>query len=142
MIQLPEWNPVHWSNAPQQYIDLIDSKSYSKEKDLQTLSLSVLPLIVRQAFIGWKNYFIEGPEINRLSPTYGQVKDFLDKHIHYARNYWRNISEVYNQKVAGLSYLSGFVEGNFIPDSNIPSEQLAPFLKIALFNAEQSEHNR
>lgn len=136
--QLPEWNPLNWPKAPQEYAKLVSSKSYSELKDLQALPQSTLPLVVRQSFLGWKNYFMEGPQINALQPTFGQVKDFLDKHDHYARNYWRNIAEINGQKVAGLNYLSGFVEGTFIPDALVPKEQLTPFLKVALYNEQQA----
>lgn len=136
--QLPEWNPKNWPKAPQDYVKMVNSKSYSQLKDLQTLPPSTLPLIVRQAFLGWKNYFMEGPQINALQPTFGQVKEFLNAHAHYARNYWRNIAEVNDQKVAGLDYLSGFIHGTFIPDAIIPKEQLAPFLKVALYNEQQA----
>jgi len=136
--QLPEWNPTNWPKAPQEYIQLIDSQSYGKLTDLQVLPESTLPLIIRQAFLGWKNYYMEGAQINALRPTFGKLKSFLEKHAHYARNYWRNISTINGQKVAGLDYLSGFVQGTFIPDALVPSEQLTPFLKIALFNAEQA----
>lgn len=140
--QLSEWNPINWPTAPEEYVQLVNSKSYNQLKDLQTLPQTTLPLIVRQAFLGWKNYFMEGPQINALEPTFGQVKDFLTKYNHYARNYWRNIAEVNGQKVAGLDYLSGFVEGTFIPDANVPKEQLTPFLKVALYNEQQAAKNQ
>lgn len=140
--QLPEWQPVNWKNAPKDYVQLIDSKSYSKIENLQTLSESTLPLIVRQAFLGWKNYFIEGPRINELQPTFAQVTAFLEKHPNYARNYWRNIDVIHSQKVAGLDYLHDLLNGTFIPDATFPAEQLAPFLKVGLFNAEQAQKNQ
>lgn len=139
--QLPEWNPSNWPKAPQDYIQLID-KGYADMSDLQSLPQSALPLIVRQAFLGWKNYFLEGPNINDLEPTFEQVRKFLDKHAHYARNYWRNISEINGQKVAGLDYLSGFVQGTMIPDAIVPKEQLTPFLKIALYNEQEFAKNQ
>lgn len=140
--QLSEWNPKNWLAAPESYRQLVSSQDYLKVENLQTLSLDILPLNVRQAFLGWKNYFKEGEQINKLEPTFGQVKAFLEKHAHYARNFWRNISEINGQKIAGLEYLSGFVEGTFIPDAHIPQEQLSPFLKVALYNAEQASKNQ
>lgn len=139
--QLPEWLPVNWKNAPQEYIQLIDSKSYSKIDNLQTLPESALPLIVRQAFLGWKNYFLEGPRINEIQPTFAQIEAFLKQHPHYARNYWRNIQTINEQEVAGSNYLYGLTYGTFIPDAIVPADQLAPFLKVGLFNAEQAEQN-
>lgn len=141
LAQLPEWNPSNWPKAPQDYVQLID-KGYADMSDLQSLPQSALPLIVRQAFLGWKNYFLEGPKINDLEPTFEQVRKFLDKHAHYARNYWRNISEINGQKVAGLDYLSGFVQGTMIPDAIVPKEQLTPFLKIALYNEQEFAKNQ
>lgn len=140
--QLPEWNPSNWPKAPHDYVQLIETKGYGDLKDLQTLSQSTLPPIVRQAFLGWKNYYIEGAQINDLQPTFEQVSKFLDKHAHYARNYWRNISEINDQKVAGLDYLSGFVQGTMIPDAIVPKEQLTPFLKIAIFNEQKMAKNQ
>jgi hypothetical protein len=140
--QLPEWKPANWVNAPVEYTQMIDSRIYATTKDLQTLTDSALPLIVRQAFQGWKNYFMEGPQINELQPTFAQVKIFLEHHPHYARNYWRNIQEVNGQQVAGSNYLYDFLIGKFIPDAIFPKEQLAPFLKVAIYNAEQAKQNR
>jgi hypothetical protein len=140
--QLPEWKPENWPQAPQDYVQLVETKAYTSIKNLQTLSLSVLPFIVRQAFLGWKNYFIEGPAINAVEPTFAQLKDFLQKYPHYGRSYWRNIQEINHQKVAGLDYLSGFVNGTFIPDAIVPPEQMAPFLKVAFYNAQQAAKNQ
>jgi len=140
--QLPEWDPMNWPKAPQDYVQLVDTKSYSQLEDLQTLPLASLPMIVREAFLGWKNYYMEGPQINEQQPTFAQVKAFLEKHPHYARNYWRNISEVNKQKIAGADYLIGFIGGTFIPDATVPKDQLASFLKVAIYNAEQAEKNK
>lgn len=133
--QLPEWKPENWTKAPEDYAQFIHSKSYLKVSDLLTLPNSTLPLIVRQSFIGWKNYFIEGAQINELKPTYSQIKTFLVSYPNYARNYWRNIQEINHQKVAGLEYLKGFTEGAFIPDANVPKDELSSFLKVALYNS-------
>lgn len=135
LAQLPEWMPDNWTKAPSEYVQLIHSKSYSQVADLQTLPASTLPLIVRQSFVGWKNYFVEGAQINDLNPTFGQIKTFLETHPNYARNYWRNIEEINHQKVAGLEYLDGFINGTFIPDEKVPKEQLTPFLKVAFYNS-------
>lgn len=139
--QLPEWQPKNWVKAPKEYIQLISSKSYAKIEDLQTLPASTLPLIVRQAFLGWKNYFIEGARINEIQPTYAQITAFLEKYPHYARNLWRNIETINDQTVAGPHYLSGLLDKSFIPGALFPAAELAPFLKVALFNAEQALQN-
>jgi hypothetical protein len=139
--QLPEWQPNNWKKAPPEYAQLINSKEYSKLDNLQTLPESRLPLIVRQAFQGWKNYFLEGPRINEVQPTFAQIKTFLEQHPNYARNFWRNIETIADQKVAGPDYLYALLNGTFIPDAAVPKDQLAPFLKVALFNAEQAQQN-
>lgn len=140
--QLPEWQPKNWKDAPGDYAKLIETKKYAGIDNLGMLPETEFPLIVKQAFIGWKNYFKEGPKINELHPTFGQVKAFLEKHPTYARPYWRNIDVVATQQIAGLDYLLGFLNGKFEPDAVIPNDQLAPFLKVALFNAEQAQQNR
>ena len=124
--QLPEWSPINWPTAPQAYVQLIDSKSYHQIEDLQTLPSSVLPMMVRQAFIGWKNYFMEGPQINDLEPTFAQMKEFLDKHSHYARNYWRNIEE---------SQTPRYLKSPLKPiDSIVAVDEISAFLRVALYN--------
>lgn len=137
LVQLPEWQPKHWKQAPSQYLQWIESSAYLNAQDLQTLPESILPLQVRQAFQGWKNYFKEGPAINELSPTYLQLDAFLQAHPHYARNYWRNIREIVGHEVAGFSYLKNLSEQNQL-EWIVPKEQLASFLKVAVFNAEQA----
>lgn len=139
--QVPEWSPNNWKEAPEGYVKLIVTKGYEDIKDLQTLPETTLPIIVRQSFIGWKNYFKEGPAINQLMPTFKQVEDFLEKHPHYARNYWRNITEVLGYEVAGSKYLIGLL-GVVKPDESVPVEQLAPFLKVALYNAQQAKEEK
>lgn len=134
--QLAEWQPKNWKNAPGRYAELIESKKYSTLENLQTLDEAELPIVVRQAFIGWKNYFKDGEMINELHPTIGQVQAFLEKHPTYGRPYWRNIDQAGNQHVAGLDYLLVLLKGPLAPDAVIPNDQLAPFLKVALFNAE------
>lgn len=140
--QLPEWRPDRWKKAPDEYVQLVSSKKYQQIDNLQILPESTLPLIVRQVFIGWKNYFLEGEQINDLKPTFAEVKTFLEAHPNYARNYWRNIQKINDQPVAGLEYLNGFVSGTFIPDATVPKEQLTPFLKVALYNAEQAKKGK
>lgn len=131
-----EWSPQYWKKAPADYVQLIDSGSYRTIENLQ----KVLPLDVRRAFQGWKNYFKEGPAINEMAPTYSQVTEFLKKHPSYARNYWRNIQEVEGREVAGEHYLFN-LKAAVNDDDKIPKEQLAPFLKVALYNSEQASKN-
>jgi hypothetical protein len=137
--QMEEWQPRNWKQAPELYVQLVTSKDYEKISDLQTLPDTRLPLIVRQAFWGWKNYFKEGMQINNITPTFSQVQSFLEKHPTYQRSYWRNIQEVAGQEVAGPQYLAAFINGTFSSEEKMPADQLAPFLKVALFNAEQAQ---
>lgn len=137
--QVPEWRPQYWKNAPYEYVNWVRQLKADQGNNLQELPDSILPLIVRQAFQGWKNYFKEGAQINALTPTFGEVKYFLAHHPTYARNYWRNIEEIAGQKIAGPSYLQVFLSETQQVDEPIPSDQLASFLKVALFNAQQAE---
>ncbi len=116
--------------SPEGYVKLIGSRDYIKIENLQTLQENVLPLVVRQAFLGWKNYFIEGSKINDLKPTFSQIQEFLNQYPHYARQYWRNIQEANQQKVAGLSYLNAFVYKTFIPDAVVPKKSYPPLLGL------------
>ncbi len=134
---LPEWQPKNWPEAPKGYVKFVESLNVEEAEDLQLLPESTLPVLVKQAFQGWKNYFKEGPQINALEPTFQQVKDFLKLHPTYARNYWRNIGQVAGLQIAGPHYLYGFLEENESLDAKVPSDQLTPFLKVALFNVEQ-----
>lgn len=136
--QLPEWQPDNWKKAPKSYQELVDSNKYLTMDNLQTLSESELPLIVRQAFLGWKNYYMEGPNINEVRPTINLVQLFLGKHPTYARSYWRNIDKIRDVPVAGKNYLLALLQGAS-PDSVIPNDQLSSFLKVAYFNEEQAQ---
>jgi hypothetical protein len=140
--QLPEWQPSNWEKAPSAYTNMIATKRYSEIENLQTLSQDELPLSVRQAFEGWKNYYHEGTEINNLKPTFAQVVTFLEKHPSYGRSYWRNIGVVEGHKIAGHDYLHPFMERYFDLDAVIPNDELAPFLKVALYNQEQADQGR
>ncbi len=141
--KIPEWEPENWKKAPVDYVQLVNSKHYLEIKDLQTLPLPTLPLDVRLAFQGWKNYFYEGSEINQINPTFSEVEKFLVEYPHYSRNYWRNIEYVHGHKVAGPEYLKTLLnKGSIVPEEKFPAEELAPFLKMALFNAEQTRRGR
>lgn len=125
-----EWQPKNWPEAPEAFKTFVESLSKVKTlQDLNTLSEIELPLDVRQAFQGWKNYFKEGSAINDLKPTLKEVADFLEKSPHYARNFWRNIEEKnYPQ------YLLEVTLGHYAKKEAIKSDELAPFLRVALYN--------
>lgn len=125
-----EWKPAFWTQAPKGYIQLIQTLSNpTTTQNLNELPESSLPMDVRKAFQGWKNYFKEGDEINKLKPTYLQVTDFLKTHPHYARNYWRNI-------VRGTTpnYLLSFLKNKDKGDVEMPQNEITPFLRVAIFN--------
>ena len=123
-----EWKPLNWKQAPNGYVELIDHL-YGKNsfQDLAELPLETLPMQVRQAFQGWKNFFTEGEAINALTPSYREVRAFLKKHPHYARNYWRNIVEASVPDY--LRFSSAHSD-----DTIVPRSELANFLQVALFN--------
>lgn len=130
--EAPEWTAQFWPDAPTQYVQLISGLDAVKVSDMQLLPEAELPLVVRQAFIGWKNYFQEGSAINQLVPTFSQVDALIKTNPHYARNYWRNILID-----AVPKYLQDYTNGGYSPDANVPADQLASFLKVALYNNAQ-----
>lgn len=127
--QVPEWQPTYWPQASQEFIHMIEELSSSHVDDLATLPISVLPKSVRMAFQGWKNYFKEGEAINQVKPTLSEMRKFLSKYPHYARNYWRNIVEHSNP-----DYLKVLSSGNEGGNTIIPATEMASFLKVAIYN--------
>jgi hypothetical protein len=124
-----EWQPRYWPDAPKGYISFIQSLPQIEESNLQNLTLTTLPKNVRMAFQGWKNFFKEGKEINSLKVTYAEIAGFLKKYPHYARNYWMNVID--------HSYLKSIASANSKSDYFFPVEELAPFLKAALYNEQK-----
>lgn len=125
-----EWKPINWKNAPVGYKSLVDQLfKKSEQQDINLLPDTELPVQVRQAFQGWKNYIKEGKEIDATRPTYAQVREFLKGHPHYTRNYWENI--VVN---SSPDYLKNINNSNVKEDAEIPKIELSPFLHVALFN--------
>jgi len=124
-----EWYPVNWLEASQEYISLVDHLSSLQTEDLSTLSLQAMPMEVRMAFQGWKNYFLDGEAINRLQPTYQQIQKFLVGHPHYARNYWRNIVARHTP-----DFLKGLSSGLLNADALVPVDELDSFLKVVIYN--------
>ncbi len=125
-----EWLPKYWPQAPKRYIELIEELPKNGELgDLNILPESTLPREVKQAFQGWKNYFKEGVAINQYRPTYQDVQLFVKKYPNYTRNFWRNIVEKTTPQ-----YLSLLSTGDFQIGDEVPLEELAPFLRVALYN--------
>lgn len=129
-----EWKPQFWAEAPEEYVKLVSSLPERQgQEHLDTQTMNTLPLIVRQAFQGWRNYFKEGKEINAFRPTYRQLREFLISDPHYARNYWRNIVMETTPK-----YLISLLNKSFINEEEVPSQELTAFLKAAFYNYYQS----
>lgn len=128
-----EWQPQYWPQAPGDYVALVKDLKSLKEDNLDSLPATTLPLAVKKAFIGWKNYILEGEAINLTQPTFGDMQEFLKLYPNYARNFWRNI-----QGGSDSHYLKILGSGQFDPKAVIPKEELAGFLKVAYFNYKQS----
>jgi len=122
-----EWHPRYWFGAPKGYIDLVANLKNQKEDDLSKLSQDSLPMDVKIAFQGWKNYFLDGEAVNNLKPNYKQIKAFLSTHPHYARNYWKNIVE---------DHTPNYLKSVGTQDSNdpVPQDELISFLRLAYYN--------
>ena len=130
---VPEWTPRYWPAAPERYTQLTSRLPEMGDSDLASLSLEELPQDVRMAFQGWKNFFIEGEQIEKVHPTIQQMQAFLLKEPHFARNYWRNI--VADTAPNYLKELLNSKEEN----KELESDQLAPFLKVAFYNYIKAE---
>jgi len=130
LTQNPEWLPENWKAAPADYAGMVRSLDSVPSQDLRT----ALPLDVRMAFQGWRNFVSEGEFINAHVITFGELKEFLGKSPHYARNYWINIL-----RKDYPDYLKTYTSGTFKDSDSVPSKELAPFLKVALFNMLQAD---
>lgn len=131
---VPEWAPQNWADAPLGYIQLVESLSHNSVADLQEISEDFFPMIVRQSFQGWKNYYKEGESINRVKASYGEMKMFLEQFPYYGRSYWKNILEETTPK-----YLHTVSDDHRDPQAIIPSFELSSFLKVAFFNFQQAK---
>lgn len=122
---LEEWQPKNWPMAPKEYVKLIEGLEYFKNTHLE----SELPFDVKQAFYGWKNYFKEGEVINAFNPTFWEMETFLKAYPNYARNFWQNIV-----RESHPNYLLSFSRGGYDKTANIPQNEIAPFLRVAIYN--------
>ena len=125
-----EWTPKYWPDAPEGYVNLVKRLKKQKLDDLGTLPETILPLAVKKAFQGWKNYFREGDLIKQLRPTYGEMETFLQSYPQYARNHWRN---------SFTDYLRGLLQEDFDSDRAILQHELTPFLGVAFYNYQRSK---
>jgi len=123
-----EWQPRYWPEAPKPYVALVqDLAKNASVQDLNEQSEDILPILVRQSFQGWKNYFKEGDAINSINPTYAEMQQFIKEKPHYARNYWRNIVEVQYPM-----YLKSIKQQK--QNDIMPRNEIAPFLRVAYYN--------
>lgn len=129
-----EWDPAYWPEAPAEYIALVKDLPKIETGNLNDLPESKLPRVVKKAFVGWKNYTMEGDTIDHVRPTYEELQQFLMIYPHYARNFWRNI-----QGGSTSKYLAAFLTGEFNPKDVVPDNELAAFLKVAFYNYKTSE---
>lgn len=146
--QIEEWDPKNWPAAPEGYVQIISMISsnnlpseiagtHINPDDLQTLPKSSLPIEVRMAFQGWKNYFKEGELINSLKPDFLLLDGFLTAHSGYARHYWRNIVEDKYPR-----YLLTMSSGDYDRLALVPMQEITPMLKVALFNFSQAKQGK
>lgn len=135
-----EWKPRNWPAAPKEYADFLNGfPTVTNVENLQNLTVKQLPLEVRMAFQGWKNYFKEGDAILALNPTYEQVSRFLESSSKFNRNYWRNLISHVKPK-----YLEAFLNQDVADKGRdiVPKDQLADFMKVALYNYIQSQRGK
>lgn len=125
--QNSEWLPENWPGNTADYSVLVAGLLKHGEADLSALSLEELPFEVKLAFQGWKNYFKEWEEIKEVRPRRVELAQFVQKHPHYGRSYWRNILPDYLRDMV-------FRENSPSDKSLVGEEQLTDFLRIALYN--------
>lgn len=123
------WQPENWPDAPAAYKDMVKGLDPTSKNDMQKMPEATLPMDVKIAFQGWKNFQFEGEAIIAVSPTYKEMAALLKKYPHYARSYWRNIVDRGRNQ-----YLKEFSLATDELSDTIPPEQLAPFLKVAFYN--------
>lgn len=123
----PEWDPEYWPKAPVAYKTLVKwMREGNQYQNLRDLSYEEVPLIVRKAFIGWKNYTREGRTIDGLKPTWRQLWTFLEVYPNFKRPFWINFLREERPK-----YLQEErVDGREV----IPEDRLDGLIKMALYN--------
>lgn len=124
-----EWHPQYWAAAPAGYVHFIEGLGRNQIENLATLPDSDLPTVVKMAFQGWYNYFKDGEAINQVKVSETQMRQFLTKYPHYARNFWRN---VVMEKIP--DYLKSMSAGKESGDAMVPHEEFSSFLRVAVYN--------
>lgn len=131
-----EWLPEYWQDAPEDYRAYVAGLSKT-QPTLSDVPEDALPKEVRQAFIGWKNFYQEGELINQVRPTFAEARAFLLLHPFLARNYWRNILSSTTP-----DYLLALWQGKYDPDAVIPEKQLSYLFKVPYFNALMADEGK
>jgi hypothetical protein len=129
-----EWKPAFWPEAPIEYITFLNELSKLEIEDLSTVPESSLPLAVRQAYIGWKNYFKEGKNINSNKIKIADLRDFLHDYPHYGRSYWRNI---YLELIP--DYLKTHSTASTREDDLLDANEMSPFLRLGFYNWQEAK---
>ena len=119
-----EWKPTYWPNAPQSYVEF-----YEKTWPIlhTVVDPDLIPLDVQRAFVGWKNYFLEGPAINALQPKKSVVQAFLTLHPNYERPLWRNLVDKETP-----NYLKSLHIGD--DEQVLPAGEITAFLRVGIYN--------
>ncbi|MCB1149498.1 MAG: hypothetical protein KDK48_04970 [Chlamydiia bacterium] len=127
----PIWTPENWNEAPKRYVEMVSHLSEDSPINMTDLPHAVLPLMVRQAFVGWNNFFHNGNAIRTLQITRKEMQEFLEVYPYYSRPFWQNI--------VGEQYLRSLESG---PQAELlPQDELNGFLKQAFFNSIQERSN-
>lgn len=124
----PEWMPDNWPSAPKGYVSFVSGIDSVSEGDF-VREWGNLPRDVQIAAVGWLNFNKDGDAIDKVSPSFGEMENFLNSHPNYARNFWRNIL-----LESRPDYLKTNFGGKFDAGAKVPSNEMAGFLQFAYFN--------
>lgn len=123
----PQWHPKYWKEAPDRYKELVAwIEEGTKVGDLKEVSFPELPILVRQAFQGWKNFTKESHAIQELKPTYGQLQTFIEIYRNFRRPLWINLL-----RETRPDYLKPVKAKD---DEIVPDAHMSGLLKIGLYN--------
>lgn len=132
--EMQMWQPRFWKQAPASYQAIVRSLEQGGQvKAEMLLDKATLPQEVLQAFQAWRNTALESKQIAAFTVSKGVVQKFLNTYPHYARNYWQNVLYESHPR-----YLRSFPPGKaavaIADEQPIADEELAPFLRFALYN--------
>lgn len=137
--EFPEWSPENWPEGPSSYKAFIDKMDSLSAEQFASQS-KALPIDIQIAVTGWKNFFFEGTEIDAVSPTLSQVKAFLERHPHYARNYWINIVNDERPKYLASLSKTGAKNGTKNGANKVlAQDEMTGFFKAGFYNDTKAE---